>query len=592
MLSDKYSDQFMGWLKEFGYTHCFYVAGGNVMHMLEAASHIFTCIPFIHEIGAAIATDYFNESKGDGEKAFLLVSAGPGLTNAITAIAGAWTESREMLIIGGQAKSSEVSRGKYRQIGFQEIDGETLCRPITKLSKRIEERISKQELFAAAENSWSDRKGPVFLEICLDVSTQLSIKETDIHVVTNSNLPPEPSRDEIQFIAQALKQAKRPLVLLGGGISRNTKLDGLFELQLPIATTINGADRVGFEYEYFAGRPNWYGSRWANLLIQQSDLIVAFGTRLGIMQVGYNWKEFAPNAKVIQIEIDEAELTKGFPSLHKAIKAEANSTLEQLVKAMSGKQLHIKEWQDFIKLVRKDLAHPESVNTAAEPYLEAMAFVHSVSAMSQPNDVFVPCSSGAAGYEGAMRVLVNKRGQLIITSHALGSMGYGLSGAIGASIANPSSRTLLFEGDGGFAQNFQELGTVKANNLNLKIFIMDNQGYQSIRGNQKSAFNSHYVGCDRDTGLFLPDWKTVAEAFELKVMELNCETFPSSEFTELFNSKEPVVFVVKIDPDQTYWPRILSRKNSDGSIVSNPLHKMEPPLTTEQEKLYLPYLSF
>jgi acetolactate synthase-1/2/3 large subunit len=172
----------------------------------------------------------------------------------------------------------------------------------------------------------------------------------------------------------------------------------------------------------------------------------------------------------------------------------------------------------------------------------------------------------------------------------MGSMGYGLSGSIGASISYPNRRTILFEGDGGFAQNLQELGTARANNLNLKIFIMDNQGYQSIRGNQKSAFNSHYVGCDRDTGLFLPNWKTVAEAFDLGVMELNSETFPSSKFTELFDSKGPVVFVVKIDPDQTYWPRILSRKNDDGSIVSNPLHKMEPPLSKEQEGKYLKYL--
>ena len=560
------------------------------MHMLEAASHIFTCVPFIHEIGAAIATDYFNESAKNGEKAFLLVTAGPGLTNAITAIAGAWTESREMLIIGGQAKSSEVSRGQYRQIGFQELDGETLCKPITKLSKRLEERISKQELYEAAVKSWSDRKGPVFLEICLDVSTQPSIQETQSNFATNTNTRLEPNQDDILSIAEELKQSKRPLILLGGGISRKTDLQELIKLNIPIATTFNGADRVGFEYEYFAGRPNWYGSRWANLLIQQSDLIIAFGTRLGIMQVGYNWKEFAPNAKVIQIDIDKAELTKGFPVLHKAINADANSTLERLLKVIADEILQIQEWQTFVKLLRNDLAHPEQINKAHEPYLEAMTFVHLVSSMSRLSDIFVPCSSGAAGYEGAMRVLFSKRGQLIITSHALASMGYGLSGAIGASLANPSSRTLLFEGDGGFAQNLQELGTAKANNLNLKIFIMDNQGYQSIRGNQKSAFNSHYVGCDRDTGLFLPNWKTIAEAFDLEVMELNRETFPSSKFTKLFESSSPVVFVVKIDPDQTYWPRILSRKNHDGSIVSNPLHRMEPPLTRAQEKKYLPYL--
>ncbi len=586
----KYSDQFMGWLEEFGYTHCFYVAGGNVMHMLEAASNVFTCVPFIHEVGAAIATDYFNESSKVDQKAFLLVTAGPGLTNAITAITGAWTESREMLIIGGQAKSSEVSRGKYRQIGFQEIDGVTLCSSITKLSKRVEERISKQELFFAAKESWTDRKGPVLLEICLDVSTQPAVieDETDFNEGINTTLVP--SVEEIEFIAKAIKGAKRPIVLLGGGVSRNTNLDGLLDLKIPIATTFNGADRIGFDYEYFAGRPNWYGSRWANLLIQQSDLVLALGTRLGIQQVGYNWKEFAPNAKIIQVEIDRSELNKGFPILYKAINADANITLEKTFEALRSVKLDIDEWRDFVRLLRKDLAHPESVNKALEPFLEAMSFVHSISSMSESSDVFVPCSSGAAGYEGAMRVLKNVTGQTIVTSHALASMGYGLSGAIGASIANPTCRTILFEGDGGFAQNFQELGTVKANKLNLKMFVMDNLGYQSIRGNQKSAFNSHYVGCDRDTGLYLPNWITVSKAFDLTVMELNSKTFPSKEFDDLFNSKGPVVFLVKVDPDQTYWPRILSKRSIDGSVVSNPLHKMDPPMTTEQEAKYLPFL--
>ena len=589
-MEQKYSDQFMGWLEEIGYTHCFYVAGGNVMHMLEAASNVFTCIPFVHEVGAAIATDYFNESNKDDGKAFLLVTAGPGITNAITAIAGAWTESREMLIIGGQAKSSEVSRGKYRQIGFQEIDGETLCSSITKFSKRLEERIPKQELFSAAEKSWTDRKGPVFLEICLDVSIQPALSEDTAVLSKVPKTAFMPSAGDIEFIVKEIKSSKRPIILLGGGISRKTNIDGLRDLQIPIATTFNGADRIGFDYNYFAGRPNWYGSRWSNLLIQQSDLVLALGTRLGIQQVGYNWKEFAPKAKIIQVEIDKPELTKGFPLLYKALNADANFTLKKTVDAMQGIKIEIREWRQFVQLVRKELATPEPVNEVLEPYLEAMEFVHSISSISKSNDILVPCSSGAAGYEGAMRVLKNVTGQTIVTSHALASMGYGLSGAIGASIANPSSRTILFEGDGGFAQNLQELGTVKANNLNLKIFIMDNLGYQSIRGNQKSAFNSHYVGCDRDTGLYLPDWNTVSKAFGLEVMELNSKTFPSDQFDILFNCEGPVVFVVKVDPEQTYWPRILSKRNLDGTVISNPLHKMDPPLTLDQEVRYLPFL--
>ena len=162
----KYSDLFMDWLAEAGYTHCFYVSGGNVMHLLESASHRFTCIPFVHEVGATIAADYFNEISKAGQKSFVIVTAGPGLTNAITGIVGAWTDSRELLIIGGQAKSSELSKGKFRQIGFQEIDGVTLCSSVTKASIRVDSQISKKELFELINLSKSPRKGPVFIEVC------------------------------------------------------------------------------------------------------------------------------------------------------------------------------------------------------------------------------------------------------------------------------------------------------------------------------------------------------------------------------------------------------------------------------------------
>ena len=580
----------MRWLHEEGYTHCFYVAGGNVMYLLEAASHIFTCIPFVHEVGAAVATDYFNESGNSQGKAFLLVTAGPGLTNAMTGIVGAWTESREMLIIGGQSKSSQVSRGKYRQIGFQEIDGVGLCAPVTKLSRRLEERISRSELAFIVSHSWTGRKGPVFLEVCLDVTTQPALENSERQLNSKINDLPELTTEDLTSILTLLKNAKRPVILIGGGVSRETSLDWFKECGLPLATTFNGTDRVGSEYIYYAGRPNWYGSRWANLLIQQSDFIIALGTRLGIMQVGYNWEGFAPNAKIVQIDIDEEELSKGFPKTEKTFCADANTAIRQLGLESGSTKFPIDEWREFVALLRADFAEPEKCNKVKGPYLEAMNFVFQVMVRTNSDDTIVPSSSGAAAYEGAMRVLLPKLGQTIITSHALASMGIGLSGAIGASLSKPSHRTILFEGDGGFAQNYQELGTVRTNSLNLKIFLMDNQGYQSIRGNQKSAFNSHYVGCDRDTGLFLPDWIKVAESYEINVMELDSNSFPSKNFSELFENDEPTIFVVRVDPNQTYWPRHLSSKAANGSIISSPLHLMNPPLAPNLATKYLKYL--
>ena len=587
----------MDWLVEAGYTHCFYVSGGNVMHLLESASHRFTCVPFVHEVGATIAADYFNEISITGQKSFVIVTAGPGLTNAITGIAGAWTDSRELLIIGGQAKSSELSKGNYRQIGFQEIDGVNLIKSITKAAIRVDSQISKQELFKLVNISKTPRKGPVFIEMCLDISTQDRDKLIEDHTSyeydnsKNTLFDVENVSLISKEISQMITDSTRPLILIGAGISRHTNLNPLLDLEIPIATTFNGADRVGMDYEYYSGKPNWYGSRWSNILVQQSDLIIALGTRLGIMQVGYNWEAFAPKARIVQVEIDAAETTKGFPKVDSVFLGDCNLVAEQIPSMIDPKVKNMfSEWKKFVKIVRSDLNYPEKANKAGLNYVESSSFIFDLMKITSGNEVIIPCSSGAAAYESAMRVISNKGEQLMVTSHALASMGYGLSGAIGAALAYPEKKTIMFEGDGGFAQNLQELGTAVINGLNLKIFIMDNSGYQSIRGNQKNSFAGHYVGCDKSTGLGLPDWEMISIAFGAKTYVVTSNTAFSEEFLTLFNNPGLVTFIVKIDPEQTYWPRLMSSINADGNVISNPLHQMYPPLNESDNLKYIKYI--
>ena len=593
----KYSDLFMDWLVEAGYTHCFYVSGGNVMHLLESASHRFTCIPFVHEVGATIAADYFNEISKVGQKTFVIVTAGPGLTNAITGIVGAWTDSRELLVIGGQAKSSELSKGKFRQIGFQEIDGVTLCSSVTKASIRVDSQISKKELFELVNLSRSPRKGPVFIEVCLDISTQdRNVLENDridyeLNLLDNNEFNQKDISNISQEISSLISNSSRPIILIGGGISRDTNLKPLLDLDIPIATTFNGADRIGIDYEFYCGKPNWYGSRWSNILIQQADLVVALGTRLGIMQVGYNWKAFAPKAKIIQVEVDIAETTKGFPKVDIAFIADCNQIAKQIPLNLDPKTKSMFiEWKNFIKMVRSDLNLPDKSNKAGVNFVESSSFIFNLMKITEGNEILIPCSSGAAAYESAMRIISNKGRQLMVTNHAMASMGYGLPGAIGAALAHLDKKTIMFEGDGGFAQNLQEIGTAIVNKLDLKIFIMDNSGYQSIRGNQKNSFAGHYVGCDMSTGLGLPNWEQIGTAFNAKTFLVTAKTAFGKEFLELFNERGPVVFIVKVDPEQTYWPRLMSSIDLNGNVASNPLHQMHPPLSDEENQKYIKYL--
>jgi acetolactate synthase-1/2/3 large subunit len=592
----KYSDDFMDWLANFGYTHCFFVAGGNVMHLLESASHRFLCTPFINEVGAAIAADAFNEICEDNKRAFVLVTAGPGLTNVTTAVASAWVDRRELLIVGGQAKSSDLSRGAVRQKGFQEIDGVKILTPITKKSLLVDEQLSESDLRSLINQTKNHPKGPVFLEICLDISMQ----ETKLNI-ENNYLLDEPQKNSKTFksdktieVANKLKNSLRPLILLGGGIDRNSSFEStqkLRKLGLPIATTFNGADRVGFDYEYYCGRPNWYGARWANLIIQQSDLVIALGARLGLMQTGYNWEEFVPKGKIIQVEIEESELKRELSNLDFSLAYDPNVFLINLLKEIEDyDSKSIYDWHTLIQKIRVNLARPESINVARHGYIEYYSFIYKLMKLLKETDNINPCSSGG-NFESFGRIALGKTGQKWVTSPGLASMGFGISGGIGMALAYPDQRTIVLEGDGGLAQNLQELGVIKNLNSNLKIFIADNGNYGSIKSHQKSAFNNHYIGCDKQTGLWLPNWELIGKSFDIPVFTLDTEDIFNNQFLELFNSKGPTIFVVKVDPDQIFYPKIISTKNSKGMIVSNPLHIMEPKLPVKDLKEYLPHLN-
>ena len=582
----KYSDVFMDWLKELGYTHCFFVGGGNVMHLLESASRRFECIPTVHEVAGGIAAEYFNEIAPPGKRAFVMVTAGPGITNLITAIGGAWLENRELLVIGGQAKRSDLARGRVRQIGHQEIDGVAMVKPISKHAVLADRQLTKEEVIALTELSRSGKKGPVFIEMCIDVSA-----EPFTESILASPLPKDEKvllkDSDISSALAMLTSAKRPLFLIGGGISREVFAQfapKLKSLGVPIATTFNGADRIGVDYEFYCGRPNWNGMRWSNVILQQSDCLVALGTRLGIQQTGFQWAEFAPVAKVIQVEIDSQELNKGFPEIDLPIHGDANQFLARVLQDNSWQKSDSwLEWQLHIKLIKEKLEKVDPANLATGNFVELQEFLFNLANYTSIDDLIIPCSSGGS-YTGMMQMFRNKSGQLMVTDKSLASMGYGLSGAIGASLAYPDKRTVLVEGDGGFAQNLQEVGTVISNKLNLKMIIAENQGYASIRTTQKAYFKGNYVGCDSVTGLGMPNWLKFFEAYDISVMSMNKENLFSDEFLNGMNKKGPFACVVRLDPDQLYFPKLTSKVMPNGQMASSALHEMSPPLSEDLAK--------
>lgn len=589
-MSSKYSDQFMDWLKEDGYTNCFFVGGGNVMHLLEAASRRFNCIAVVHEVAAGIAAEYFNETDTKGRKAFALVTAGPGLTNIVTAIGGAFLESRELLVIGGQAKTSDLARGAVPQIGHQEIDGIGIVKPITVARILADRRLDKSEVLRLVHRSREGRKGPVFIEMCLDISAmpplENQIREIPIKVRASG-----PSRIDVEAVQELWSKAKRPMLLLGGGVDKSSEsdvLDRLMRLNIPIGTTWNGFDRVPYDYSQYCGRPNTYGMRWANILIQSADLVVAVGTRLGIQQIGFAWDEFASNGKVVQVDLDRNELQKGFPKVEIGIQSDAIEFLESFAENLVSSDYE--EWKGFIQEIRSELDQPDVANVARGNYVELHNFIRDLSGICEPEDVIVPCSSGGT-FNSVMQMFQHKAGQSVTTDKGLASMGYGLSGAIGAAFANLQKRVILMEGDGGFAQNLQELGTVAVNKLNLKIFLTSNKGYASIRFTQKSYFNGNYVGCDYETGLGLPAWEKIFEAYGIPVIRINKDNLDFESIRKILTEDGPQGFIVELDPEQVFYPKVTSRVLESGAMKTNPIHLMSPELDKNNSQRFLKYVN-
>lgn len=562
------------------------------MHLLDSVRTRFTCVPVVHEVSAGIASEYFTEVS-PASKAFALVTAGPGLTNILTSIAQAWTESRELLVIGGQVKSTDLAQGSVRQRGIQEIDGVAVAAPVTKKSVRLTDPIPMSEVADYIQESWIGRPGPVVIEMCLDVQGAPARpdlndwpKEVNGSSTTDTQRQPTATRQNLSDAVSLLERSSRPLVLIGGGVQLSDAqfLVGQLEgIGIPVATTYNGSDRVDSRSPIYFGRPNTWGMRWANILLQQADLILAAGTRLGLQQTGFNWQEFASVGEVIQVDIDKAELDKGHPRIAIGIQADASATLHQIVDSVKASaqlpdcKARWREWVNYGMSVRDALPLSESANKQSAEFINTYDFVEALSELTSDTEVIVPCSSGGA-FTVFYQVFLPKFGQRIVSNKSLASMGVGLAGAIGAAFAQPSDRVIHIEGDGGFAQNLQELGTIAANGLNVKSFIFMNNGYASIRMTQRNYFNGAWIGCDTDSGVGLPNMESIIHAYGLPCRWLNAAQPLNEQIAGALIEEGPYFFLVPVDPEQTYFPKISSRVRDDGLMDSNPLHLMSPDL--------------
>ncbi len=580
----KYSNLLAEWLVELGYTHCFFVAGGGIMHLLDGFRNRFECIPVVHEMTAGICAEHFNECVRNDQRAFALVTTGPGLTNIVTAVAGCYVEHRELLVISGQVKSTDLLTYPERQRGVQEVDGSAICAPITLRSECLRVPISRSRFQSLARLAQGPHPGPVVIEVCLDVQgaevdPESLCKDTDLA----SSLEIIPQEDDIAHMAKLVNGAHRPLVLIGGLVSREAAWKALpiFErLGLPVATTTSAIDRVPTSSPVFAGRPGtWGGQRAANLVLAQADVILAFGVQLDLQQTGFNYLEYAPQAQLIHVFPSQTELDRVGPPAQRKILASPDAALTALLPGLLWED--VDDWGDYVRDVRALVPSLEPANTNRPGFINSFFFLKNLSRATQPSDLLALCSSGGT-FTGALQNYEVAPGQIATTSAAHASMGYGLATAVGAAFTDRSRRVVLTEGEGGFAQNLQELAVVTRYSLPIKIFLLENAGYASIRATQKKFFNGAYIGCDPETGLAFPDWEKLFGAYDIPCRFLREDEVGEDTLHELLENRSgPEAWIVQVDPNQPNWPAVTTVLSTNGSLISSPLYDMLPKLPDE-----------
>ena len=582
----KVSDYIFDYIASLGVKHVFYLPGGGAMHLDDSLGHHkdLTPVCMLHEQPCSIAAEaYARISEGFG---VCVVTSGPGATNAITGLAGAWLDATPVIFLSGQAKRADLVNGQgIRQFGIQEIGIVELVKSVTKYAVQVRDAQDiRYELEKATALAKAGKPGPVWLDIPLDI--QASQVDPSSLRPYDEVLPTYPCADaDIQATIGLLNQSERPLILLGHGIrlaKAIPEMNRLIEkLHIPVMTTWNGVDLVSDDNPLFFGRPGAVGHRHANFIQQNADFVLTIGTRLNLLSTGYDFDSFLRHAKHVMVEIDAYEMQKCSVHPDLAIHADAKSFLEKMLVAADQIVDKPREaWWHYCRdmkakyplFIPEQTPEGEGVNT--------YTLANTVSEKMTGDDIYQFTSSGTA-VDIPMYTLRFKKGQRAFTTKGLASMGFDLSACIGSCLAGDRRRTICITGDGGFMMNVQELATLRQLALPIKIFILCNEGYGMIYNSQAGNFK-RLTGCTRDSGLVLPDIRKVVEAFGVKCFSVERESELSRVVDETLAFDGPAICTVKIYIGQKIMPRQTNYMKPDGQMASRPLEDMSPLLDRDE----------
>lgn len=589
----KVSDYIADFLSENEIKDVFTVTGGGAMHLNDALGHHpkLKCTYNHHEQACAMAAEGY--TRYSGKLAAVCVTSGPGGTNAITGVLGGWLDSIPMFILSGQVKREttvSTTNLPLRQLGDQEFNIVECVKTMTKYAKMITEPNEiAYHLEKALYIAMSGRGGPVWLDIPLDV--QGTLVETDELVHFNKNElilqnAPKVKKEVIDEIIRKIEASKRPVIIAGTGIRLGNAyqefLKLIEKLDIPVVTAWNAHDILWKEHKLFCGKPSTVGTRGGNFVVENSDLLISFGCRLNIRQISYNYKNFAQNAYKIVIDIDKAELQKPTLKPDMPIHADVKDVIEKLLETkFENKNDDHKKWLNWCKNVNEKypacLKKYYAKNKPMNPY----AFIDTLFKIL-PEDEPIICGNGSACVVTFQAADI-KKGQRLFTNSGCASMGYGFPAAIGVAVNLNGKRAICIDGDGSFQMNLQELQTVVHNNLNLKIIILNNNGYHSIRQTQTNIFSHHsLVGVSKENGISFPEFEKLAECYGLKYIKINDISMAGKMIKKLLECEGPTICEAVVDPEQNFEPKLSSKVLPDGKIVSPLIDDMFPFLTREE----------
>jgi acetolactate synthase-1/2/3 large subunit len=581
------SEYIFDYLAKKGITAAFMITGGQAMYLDDAIGRNknFEIICAHHEQAAAMAADAYGRIKN--KPAITLVTAGPGSVNAMNGVVGAYTDSAPMIVISGQTNLSFV---KYqdetgiRQYGVQGINIKPLVENVVKYFVIIDD-VSKLEYYldTAYKEAVGGRPGPVWIDVPLDIQRQkvdinsfLSVKNEFVRSnAANSRY--------YEQIFNRISRSKRPLFIAGQGISLANARDEYLELlemtQIPVITSRLGIDLVESDHPLYVGRPGNYGERSANFAIQNSDLIISIGCRLASSLVGHNPGEFGRHAYKFVVDIDEKELDKPGIDIDTKICMDCKDFIVGLKEYLSNRDIpDFSEWigvcGDWKK--RYPVAQPEYKN---ENPVNSYFFIDKLSSLTNNNSTIL-VDTGSC-FHVACQTWKIKKGQHYLTTGGLSSMGYWVAG-IGACLANDRKDTIVITGDGSLQMNIQEFATIKHNNLPIKVFILNNNGYLLIRHTQRNFMDDRFIGESPKTGVWCPDSLEIAKAYGIRGMRISSSDGIEEKIKEVLSYDGPVICDVTTPEWQLLIPRVSSEKFPDGSLVSREYSDMFPYLSREE----------